>query len=64
MGCADSRYLRKNLLKTMDMFRKAEESNDILLEDLRRCGEANNSMLKVLRSMKEHFEKEAAVKGM
>ena len=48
----------------MDMFRKAEESNEILLEDLRRCGEANNSMLKVLRSMKEYLEKEEAIEGL
>ena len=56
--------MRKNLIKTMEMLHKAEESNDILFEDLKRCGEANNSMLKVLRSMKEYLEKEAVVEGM
>lgn len=61
MGCADSRYLRKNLMKTTEMFQIAEKNNDLLFEELKRCGDANNSMLKVLRSMKEYLDNERAM---
>ena len=40
------------------MFQKSEEDNDILFEELKKCGDANNSMLMVLKSMKEYLDKE------
>ena len=56
MGCVDTKQLHENFMKMADLFAKTKRDNDILLEDLIKCSEANNDMMKILKSMKEFLE--------
>ena len=47
----------------MELFGNVEKENEKLLEDLNSCIEANNSLMKILQSMKEYLEKEQTVEG-
>ena len=64
MGCAESRNLRDKMLTVIKQLETAKNDNDILLANLEKCGDANNSIMKVLRCVKEYLEKEENIEGL